>query len=414
MNQRIKMAKFGAAATAGIQGKLPVPFPRTIGPNAMAYIQEVVESGLSCDMMGRFELTFADMLGVKHCIATPGCTPALAVLVAALRLAPGDEIVVSPISDYGTVAGLIQQGLIPVFADTAPDSINISADTIKPCISSRTRAILCVHKTGLLCDMDPICALGREHDLPVIEDVCQAAFGRYKGRLAGTLGDAAAFSFDPEKTIGSDTGGCLVTNDDELAEYARFVGHSRGGVMAPGFGRTHTVPGFAHRMPQCTAAVTLAQLEIAHTNVQHRDSMIRYLYQLLAPISGIEPLAIPAWMDVYSCWMAGFRIDPKAFRCDVDTLGDQMQAAGIPGIGTARYYLLPDALPFLQQNAKQKLFPYSQPPASREYDYQNYCPNARAFLQTFLRWSTFCEKYTERDCEQVAQIVSQVAERNRV
>src|SRR5918912_272410 len=170
-------ARYGAAAYAALTGALPSPFPRTMGPNAGRYVQEVVESGLTCAMVGRFERAFAAELGVRHCVATPGCTPALAVLAAALGGEPGDEVVVSPITDYGTLQGLIRENYIPVFADTEPGTVNISAATIEPCITDRTRAILAVHKTGLICDMDPINALAQQHGLRVFEDCCQAVFG---------------------------------------------------------------------------------------------------------------------------------------------------------------------------------------------------------------------------------------------
>jgi dTDP-4-amino-4,6-dideoxygalactose transaminase len=366
-------------------------------------------------MTGRFEKAFAETLGVRHCIAAPGCTPSLAMLAAALPFEPGDEIIVSPITDYGTLQGLIRENYIPVFADTAPGSVNLSAETIAPCITDRTRAILAVHKTGILCDMDPILALARQHGLLVIEDCCQAVLGRYRGRMAGTLGDVAAFSFDSEKTMGSDTGGCVVTNDDALAERMRFYGQSRAGVMEPHFGRKHIAAGYAFRMPACTAAVTLAQLEIAEENVRQRDKMIRLLTGCLAEIPGITPLPIPDYLDVYSCWMVGLNIDPNAFRCDTETFAAQMAEAGIPGAGIGCYYLMPEGLPFLNENAQAKRYPYSLPPASREYTYdETTCPTAHAFLKTFIRWSTFCEKYQPEHCALAAQIIGEVAERNRV
>ena len=414
MTTTVERAKYGAGAYAGLAGKLPVPFPRTIGPNAMRYLQEVVDSGLRVDMVARFEQRFSEALGVRHCIATPGCTPALHLLAMALPFAPGDEVIVSPISDYGTIMGLIKEHLIPVFADTAPGNVNVTAETIAPKITDRTRAILVVHKTGLLCDMDPIVDLARRYGLVVIEDVCQAVFGRYKGRPAGTLGDAAGFSFDPEKTMGSDTGGCLVTNDDALAERARFLGQSRGAEQRPGFGRVHVEPGNALRMPQCTAAISLAQLEIIHEQVAHRDRMARLLYTLLADIPGITPLSIPEYVDVLSPWMVGFSIDPAAFRCSADEFAEQCAAAGIPGASTARYYLLPAACTFLDRQAREKVYPYSTPPASRTYLYSGEsCPNAQRFLDTFIRWATFCEKYQPEHCELAAQIVRQVAKSNR-
>ncbi|MBV7333341.1 DegT/DnrJ/EryC1/StrS family aminotransferase [Chloroflexi bacterium TSY] len=273
-------ATYGAASANGTPGVLPTPFPRTMGPNCAQYLQEVLDSGMTVDMMGRFEKAFAAALGVKHCIATPGCTPALGVLAAALPFDPGDEIILSPITDFGTIQGLCLENLIPVFADTEPGTVNVSAQTIEPCITDRTRAILVVHKTGIICDMDPINELAQRHGLFVYEDVCQAVFGRYKGRVTGTLGQAAAFSFDPEKTMGADTGGCIVTNDDEMAERMRFIGHSRGGEMVPHFGRVHAELGYAYRMPQCTAAISLGQLEIIDEQVAQRDRMVRLLTSL--------------------------------------------------------------------------------------------------------------------------------------
>src|ERR1017187_6086919 len=250
----LQRATYGPTAfqkyTGGI---LPFQYPRTMGPNALKYLQEVVESGLGTSaMLERFERAFATEYGVRHFIATPGCTPALAVLAAAFGFEPGDEVIVSPITDYGTLQGLVRENYIPVFADTVPGTVILGAETIEPCITDRTRAILVVHKTGTICDMDAINALAQRHGLIVYEDACQAVFGEYKGRLAGTLAHAAGFSFDSEKTMGSDVGGCLLTDNDDLAERVRFVSQSRGALEVPGFGRTHAVRGYGYRMPSCT------------------------------------------------------------------------------------------------------------------------------------------------------------------
>lgn len=409
-----KRAPYGLASQEGITGTLPQPFPRTMGPRCMEYLAEVVDSGLSFDMVGRFEEAFARSHSVAHCIATPGCTPALAVLAAAFDLEPGDEVIVSPITDFGTVQGLINAGLIPVFADSAPGQVNIIGDTVEACISERTRAILAVHMTGLICDMDTINEVAGRHDLVVYEDACQAIFGRYKGRLAGTLSTAGAFSFDAEKTMGSDVGGCILTDDDDLAERARFIGQSRGGEMVEHFGRVHTVNGFAHRMTHSTAAITLAQLEIIEPQVEHIDRMIRMMSGLLDEIPGISSLPIPAATEVYSCWMAGFTIDGEQFTCDTEEFAARVAAGGVSGAGQARYYLLPAALPYLTEAAAQQRYPYSQPPASRTYSYTaDSCPNARDFLESYVRWSTFCEKYEPQHCEQAAAIVRQVADECR-
>lgn len=406
--------RYGAEAFEGISGSLPNPFPRTIGPNAMKYLQEIVDSGLTCNMVGRFEQAFAQEMGVKHCIATPGCTPSLAVLAAALGFDPGDEIIVSPITDYGTIRGLVSENYIPVFADTEPGTVNVSAETIEACITDRTRAILVVHKTGIICDMDAINALAEKHDLIVYEDACQAVFGEYKGRYAGALAKAGAFSFDSEKTMGSDVGGCLVTDDDALAEQLRFIGLSRGAYMEAHFGRKHVVLGYAQRMTHCTAAISLAQLEIIRDQVAHIDKMARLLTELVAEIPGVTPLPLPDYMNVYSCWMFGLSIDPNAFRCSAEEFAQQLAEAGIPGAGQGKYYLMPVACTFLDENARNKKYPYSTPPASKEYRYNiETCPNARDFLENWIRWSTFCEKYQPEHCELAARIIRKVAEQNR-
>jgi dTDP-4-amino-4,6-dideoxygalactose transaminase len=393
---------------------IPYAFPRVMGPNCMKYLREVIDSGLTSDMVERFEHAFAQAVGMKHCVATPGCTPALAVIAAALPFEPGDEIIVSPVTDFGTIQGLCRENYIPVFPDTRPGTVNMSAETIEPCITDRTRAILVVHKTGIVCDMDPINALAEEHGLFVYEDACQAIFGRYKGRLVGTLSQATVFSFDPEKTMGSDVGGAIVTNDGELSERMRFVGQSRGGQMVPHFGRMHTECGYAYRMSQSTAAVSLAQLEVIGDQVANRDRMIRLIYEELAKISGITPLPIPDYLDVYSCWMAGFSVDPQAFRCSPEDFAQQLDQEGIVGAGLARYYLMPVGAAFLQRQAESKVYPFSIPPASREYAYRaEDCPNAYEFLETFIRW-IISERYTQTHCERIVSIVQGVADRNRV
>jgi dTDP-4-amino-4,6-dideoxygalactose transaminase len=410
----IVRAKYGASAYAGIHGVVPTAFPRVMGPNCLKYVQQVVESGMTVNMTARFEKAFAVAMGVKHCIATPGCTPALATLAAAFPFEPGDEIIVSPVTDYGTLQGLCAENYIPVFADADPGTVNLSAATIEPRITDRTRAILVVHKTGIICDMDPINELAKRHSLIVYEDVCQAVFGQYKGRLAGTLSLAAGYSFDAEKTMGSDVGGCVITNDDDLAESIRFLGQSRGAEMVADFGRVHSKLGYAYRMPQCTAAICLGQLEIIRDSVLHRDKMARLISTLLADIPGITPLPIPEYVDVYSCWMVGFSIDPEAFSCTAQSFAQQVADAGIPSAGQGKYYLMPAACTFLQKRAANRSYPYSMPPASREYTYSgDNCPNAQAYLECFVRWSSFCEKYQPEHCELVAEIVRKVADQNR-
>jgi dTDP-4-amino-4,6-dideoxygalactose transaminase len=410
----VKRASFGAEAYRTRQeGPIPNPFPRTLGPASMRYLQEVVDSGLTSDMVERFEKAFAAAVGARHCISAPGCNVALHLLFASLSFEPGDEVIVSPVTDFGTILGLCHEALIPVFPDTEPSSLNMSARTIEPCLTARTRAILVVHKSGILCDMDQIMALAQAHDLFVVDDACQTIFSTYKGRLVGTLADATAFSFDAEKTMGSDVGGALVTDDDDLAERMRFLGHSRGAEMRPHFGRIHTEPGFAFRMAQCTAAICLAQLETIRDNVANRDRVMRLLYPRLARIPGILPPAIPDYQEVFSCWMAGFGLDPEIIQCDPETFAREMDQAGIHGTGLASYYLMPEGAAFLNEKARAHLYPYSIPPAGRSYSYgRENCPNAASLLDHFVRW-VISDRYSEQTVDLIVEIVQNLAKKYR-
>jgi len=205
-----------------------------------------------------------------------------------------------------------------------------------------------------------------------------------------------------------------VTDDGGLADRLRFIGQSRGAIGKPGYGRIHTEPGYALRMTQSTAAITLAQLEIIRENVAQRDRMARLLTEFINAIPGVWALSIPDYQEVYSCWMFGITVDPEQFTCSVADFADELVEAGIPGAGMGAYYLMPEACTFLEEYAREERFPFSQPPAGRRYHYgADSTPTAAAFLQRFIRWSTFCEKYTEEHCDIAAQIVRAVADANR-
>lgn len=406
--ERKEDAKFGAKAFAPASDKLPGVFPREMGPNTMKYLQSVVDTGLSSDMVGRFESYLANLHGVKYCIGSPGCTQALFATMLGMDFEPGDEIIVSSITDYGTIAGLLFENYIPVFADTEPGTALISAQTIEPLITNRTRAIICVHKLGLPCDMDPIMELAKKHNLLVIEDVCQAIMSTYKGKLAGSLGHMACFSFDAEKTCGGDIGGAVLTNDEEIYHkiYNRAI--ARGGVNDEGFGRAHYYQGFATRIPQCTAATCLANLEILPGQIENRRKMAALLDNLIGDIPGIITYKVPK-ERTHTYWMYGFSINPAKFSCTPDEFAKQINFAGI---GLGKYYLMPAAIKFLSEKANNGIYPFSSPPASRKHIYSaESCPNAKRFLDTWIRWF-WTEKYNTDHVHFMADIIRKTVKKN--
>ena len=411
-NERLENATFGADAMAPATEQLPGVYPREMGPNTMKYLQEVVDTGLASDIINRFTTYLAEMHGMKYGIGTTGCTQAIFAAMMVLDLEPGDEVIVGPISDYGSIAGAVFQNLIPVFADTVPGTALMDPASIEEKLTDRTRAIIAVHKLGLPCDMDPIMAIAEKHNLIVVEDVCQAILAEYKGRLAGTIGHMSCFSFDSEKTCGGDVGGAVLTNDDELI--GKLVNRvlSRGAVQRPGFGREYTSRGMALQVPQCSAATTLANLEILAPQVEARQKSAALLDVHIAEIPGLEPYRVPD-DRTHSYWMYGFIFDPEAFTCSADEFAAQVEAGGIEGTGMGRYYLMPAGVPFLNEMAQAKKFPYCKPPASYDYVYSgDDVPHAQAFLDRWIRWF-WTEKYTEQHVEIMADIIRGVAEKNR-
>jgi dTDP-4-amino-4,6-dideoxygalactose transaminase len=168
-----------------------------------------------------FEHEFVTFVASKHGVAVANGTVALELALHALGIRAGDEVIVPSRTFIASASCVVMRNAIPIFADVDATSQNLTADTIRPLLTSRTKAIIAVHLAGWPCDMDPILELARDRGIKVIEDCAQAHAAIYKGRPVGSLGDAAAFSFCQDKimTTGGE-GGMLTTNDDSVWERA--------------------------------------------------------------------------------------------------------------------------------------------------------------------------------------------------
>jgi perosamine synthetase len=164
-----------------------------------------------------FEERFAEYTGSKHAIATCSGRNALELILEAVNLSPGDEVIIPAYTLKDLVSMIKSMGLHPVFADVKGGSFNIDPDSVEKEITSRTKVIIATHLFGVPCDMDRITTIAREHDLKVIEDCAHAAGAEYKGKKVGSLGDASLFSFEMTKLINTFGGGMVVTGDEVLA-----------------------------------------------------------------------------------------------------------------------------------------------------------------------------------------------------
>jgi dTDP-4-amino-4,6-dideoxygalactose transaminase len=171
-----------------------------------------------------FENAFARFLGVKHCVTVHSGTAALHLSLIASGIKPGDEVITVPNSFIATAEAIAFVGATPKFVDVDPHTYTMDPKLLGEALTPQTRAIIPVHLYGQPADMDPINAFAAKHGLKVIEDACQAHGARYKERMAGTLADAACFSFYPAKNLGAaGDGGAVVTNDSALAETVRLL-----------------------------------------------------------------------------------------------------------------------------------------------------------------------------------------------
>ena len=177
----------------------------------------------------QFEESFAKFCGVKHCVGVGNGTDALFIALKALGIGSGDEVITVANSFIATSEAITLTGARVVFIDINPQTYNIDTDRIEEKITSRTKAIIPVHLYGQPADMDPVLALAKKYNLKIIEDAAQAHGAVYKGRIVGSMGDMACFSFYPGKNLGAyGDAGAIVTNDGVLAEKTRiFANHGR-------------------------------------------------------------------------------------------------------------------------------------------------------------------------------------------
>ncbi len=170
-----------------------------------------------------FEKRYAELVGVKHAIGVGSGTDALFLSLKAIGVGPGDEVITTPFTFYATIGAIVTAGARPVFVDVRED-YNIDPQNIEAAITPRTKAILPVHWSGKPCDMDPIQAIAKTHNLHIIEDACHAITASYKGRSAGTYGTFGCFSMHPLKNLNVwGDGGVACTNDDDMANKMRLL-----------------------------------------------------------------------------------------------------------------------------------------------------------------------------------------------
>lgn len=360
--------------TLAIQGGAPVrselfPAYNPIGEEEAEAVARVMKSGNLSQYLGAwhedfmggpevraFEAEWAAYFDIPHALAVNSATSGLYAAVGACGVGPGDEVIVSPYTMTASAMAAAVYGAVPVFADIDPGTFCISAATIAPCLTPRTKAIVVVHIFGHPADMDPIMALARRHGLKVIEDCAQAPLATYHGRSVGGLGDIGVFSLNYHKHIHTGEGGVVTTRDPELAERVALI-RNHGEAVAEPKGRPDLggLLGFNYRMTEIHAAIGREQLKKLKALVAIRIRNADYLAERLALVEGLRPARPqPGCVHVYyqhpylydeSAWGVHRDVFVRAIRAE---LPSSVLREKIPLIGAG--YVRPLYLqPFYQQ-----------------------------------------------------------------
>lgn len=313
---------------------------RTLGEAEIAAARAAIESGVLTSTRGTWvpalEQRFAEILGVRHAIATSSGTAAIHAAIAAVDPEPGDEVVTTPITDMGGISPIIYQSAIPVFADVDAATGNVSPPSIESRMSDRTRAVIVTHLFGNPADLPAIMRLAEQRGVPIIEDCCQAYLARSQGSLVGTVGDVACFSLQQGKHVTTGEGGLVVTDDGGLARRIRlFVNKAWPyGERDP----DHEFLALNSRMSELQGAVGTAQLDKLDEAVAARVRTAERLSGRLAPLDGVAtPRVAPG--DRHAYWRYPLLVDRGRFPEGPDGFARELRVQGI--VSTPRYVKKP-------------------------------------------------------------------------
>lgn len=317
--------------------KIPIAIP-CLGDEEWQAAREPLLSGWLTQgpKVAQFEKEFAKLHQVNHALAVTSCTTGLHLALAALGVGPGDEVIVPAFTWVATANVVLYCGATPVFCDVDTTTFNIKIEEIASKITPKTKAIIPVHLFGLCADIDAIRNILPPH-IAILEDAACAAGASYKNHPAGSLGDMAAFSFHPRKSITTGEGGMVTTNNSQLnrlsetmrnhgAEIPEEVRHnSAKPYLLPDF----KMLGFNYRMTDLQAAVGLVQLQKLRSFIQERQEWAEYYTEQLKSIDWLRPQATPDYITQHAWQAYVCYVDPDQAPMPRNDIMDILQQKGI-------------------------------------------------------------------------------------
>ncbi len=360
------------------------------------------------NMTKRFVKKFADLYGAKHCVATSSGTASIHVALGALGVGPGDEVITSPITDMGSVIGILYQNAIPVFADLDPNSYNMDPKSIEAKITDKTKAIIVVHLAGNAAEIDEIVRIAKKHNVYVIEDCAQTYCCKYKGQYVGTFGDIGCFSLNDFKHISAGDGGMIITNDEKL--YYRALMFADKNFNRLGAEIVKNVPYLApnYRMNELTAAVGIAQLDKVEDICAKRNAYGNKLHKAIQNAKGLEAEKILPDCEC-SYWFYMVKVNEEELGATRQEFIDALTAEGVTVWGG----YIPSCVYQYDMFKNKTVFPGdTQYPFDGTFgnaiEYKDGdCPNAEEILKNCIRFPVN-EFFTEQDLEETITAIEKV------
>ncbi len=276
--------------------------------------------------LGEFEQKIAFYTGVRHAVAVNSGTSALHLIVRALGLKEGDEVITTPFSFVASSNCLLFERAKPVFVDIDPQTLNLDVRRIEQKITSRTRAILAVDVFGHPAEWDELERIAGKHNLRLIEDSAEAIGAEYRGRNAGSFGDAALFAFYPNKQMTTGEGGAVLTNDEQIARLCRSLRNQGRGEGHEWL--QHERLGYNYRLSDINCALGIAQLKRLEEMLKKRERVAQMYSERLQSVKGVHiPYAAP---HVKISWFVYvIRLTERYTQTDRDRIIEGLRGRGI-------------------------------------------------------------------------------------
>ena len=329
---------------------------RSHGPEEKAAALAVIESGVLSRFFGswcedflggprvrEFESRWSKWFGVPHSVTVNSATSGLIAALGAAGVAPGDEVIVSPLTMSATATAIVVWNGIPVFADVEPDTFTLDPRAVEALITERTAAILVTDIFGHAGNLDALADIARRHGIVLIEDAAQAPGALYRGRYAGTVADIGIYSLNYHKHIHTGEGGVCVTRDPVLAERMQMIRNHAEGVVGPkGVADISNMIGFNFRLGEIEAAMGIAQLDRLAGLVAGRQDVARRLDDGLGDLPGLR---VPVVADecTHAYYVYPLLLDRARVPVPKARLVEALRAEGVQGLAPAfaNLHLLP-------------------------------------------------------------------------